>query len=49
MTADFLNDMQNVFGKPKAIHVESNGETILSNGVFDKEKRFFDGKLRPYR
>jgi len=46
MTADFLNEMRTVFGKPKALRVESEGVVIIQKGEFSPERRGVSGKFR---
>lgn len=44
--AKFMTDLNRVFGKPAAIKVELDGETVIDQGTFAELRRFFDGKLR---
>ena len=44
--AKFMTDFNRVFGKPAAIKVELNGETVINQGEFAEPRRFFNGKLR---
>jgi hypothetical protein len=44
--AKFMTDFNAVFGKPAAIKVEINGETVINQGEPTPARKFYDGKLR---
>lgn len=44
--AKLMTDFNREFGKPAAIKVELDGETVIDQGTFAEPRRFFDGKLR---
>lgn len=44
--ARFMTDFNREFGKPAAIKVEINGETLINQGAFAEPRRFFNGQIR---
>jgi hypothetical protein len=38
-----------VFGKPAAITVQLNGQTVINQGEFAEPKRLYNGRMRVYR
>lgn len=46
MTADFLNSVREVFGKPAAVLVTSGNEIILQHGELMPKRMRWDGGAR---